>query len=217
MKNKILFIGDGSQFRVAKSLIDLNLFEITKFRISLKKNIYENKNKVYLKNFFKKNKHFKIFIFIAIGFNYKRKIIADYFDINFKGKFSYKTIISKNSNIASDVKIGKGSIIMPGVTINTNTKIGKHSIINTNSSLDHDNSLGNFSSVGPGVNTGGNVKIGNYTHIGIGSSIKHGISLKSNVVIGGSSFVNKNCNVNSLYYGVPIKFIKKRKVEDEYL
>ena len=37
MKNKILFIGDGSQFRVAKSLIDLNLFEITKFRISLKK------------------------------------------------------------------------------------------------------------------------------------------------------------------------------------
>ena len=52
MKNKILFIGDGSQFRVAKSLIDLNLFEITKFRISLKKNIYENKNKIYLKNIY---------------------------------------------------------------------------------------------------------------------------------------------------------------------
>ena len=45
------------------------------------------------------------------------------------------------------------------------------------------------------------------------SSIKIG----ENTVIGGHSFVNKDCKKNSIYFGVPAKKIRKRKEDDTYL
>ncbi len=62
--------------------------------------------------------------------------------------------------------------------------------------------------ISPSVVTGGNVVIGEASDIGISSIIKNNISIERNVVIGGNSFVNKDCLSNSLYYGSPIKKIK---------
>jgi acetyltransferase EpsM len=106
---------------------------------------------------------------------------------------------------------------MSGVIINTGTLIGNHCIINTSSSIDHDNIFKNFSSCGPGVTTGGNVTVGDNSYIGIGSVIKHSIKVGSNIVVGGNAFVNKDCSNNYIYYGVPIKKIRKRKINENYL
>ena len=65
--------------------------------------------------------------------------------------------------------------------------------------------------------TGGNVKIGELSHLSIGSTIKNNITIESNALIGGSSFVNKDCDKNSVYYGVPAKKIKSRKENEKYL
>ena len=105
---------------------------------------------------------------------------------------------------------------MAGTTINNHTKIGKHCLINTSSSIDHDNYFDDFSSCGPGVVTGGNVIVGNSSYIGIGSTVKNGVIIGKNTLIGGHSFVNKNCKDNTIYYGVPIKKIKKRKNDSTY-
>ena len=176
-----------------------------------KKNYLKNQNKKYLifksfsklKNKVKKNSHY----FIAVGSNSLRKKIYDEIKINLKNS-KVLTIISKKSNIDSNVKIGQGTIILKGVSINSNTKIGKFCIINTNSSIDHDNTLGDFMSTGPGVNTGGNVKINNLCQIGIGASIKDKVVIRKNTVVGGGAFVNKDCDSNSTYFGVPAKKIK---------
>ena len=106
---------------------------------------------------------------------------------------------------------------MPGVIINTGSRIGEHVIINTSSSIDHDNKFNNFSSCGPGVITGGNVSVGNSSFLGIGSLVKQNISIGNHTVIGGGSYVNKNCLNKSVYFGVPIKKIKSRKVQENYL
>ena len=74
-----------------------------------------------------------------------------------------------------------------------------------------------FSSVGPGVTTGGNVTLGENSHIGIGSTVNNEITIGTNTVIGAMSLVVKNCNKNSLYYGTPVKRIKKRLKDDKYL
>ena len=50
----------------------------------------------------------------------------------------------------------------------------------------------------------------NVTSIGIGSSVRENIKVDERVVIGGSSFVNKNCE-KLLYFGVPIKKIRANK------
>ena len=106
---------------------------------------------------------------------------------------------------------------MSGVVINTQTVIGEHCIINTSSSIDHDNKFKNFSSCGPGVVTGGNVTVGECSFLGIGSVVKHDIKIGKNSVVGGSSFVNKNCYDNYIYYGIPVKKIRKRKFDENYL
>ena len=62
-------------------------------------------------------------------------------------------------------------------------------------------------STGVGVNTGGNVRINDLCQIGIGASIRTKLRLK-NTIIGGGAFVNKNCDSNSTYFGVPAKKLK---------
>ena len=63
----------------------------------------------------------------------------------------------------------------------------------------------------------GLVKIGYMSFIGIGSSINHNIKIEENVVIGGNSFVNKNCKKNSTYVGSPAKKISSRSHNQKYL
>ena len=124
------------------------------------------------------------------------------------GAGNHARVISQNAILSNDVKIGEGTLVIPGCIINNGTKIKKHCIINTGSIIEHDNYFENFSSCGPRAVTGENVKLGEASYIGIGSVVKEEIKIDNNVKIGGNSFVNKNCNKNNLYYGSPIKLIK---------
>ena len=222
--NKILIFGSGSQARVIFS----ELTQIKKYKIlgfvdeKIKKGIViENKNKKKFKVVGDINniKHLitnNTFGIIGIGSNFKREKIFKYVSKKYK-KLKWATLISKNSIISQNVTVGSGSVIISGTIINTGTKIGKHCIVNTSSSIDHDNLIKDFSSVGPGVTTGGNVTLGENSHIGIGSTVNNEITIGTNTVIGAMSLVVKNCNKNSLYYGTPVKRIKKRLKDDKYL
>ena len=212
MKKNIYIIGSGNHAKVIFfEILKINKFKILGFIDDFKKKgelIIKHKNKKYYNlgtiNYLKKlNKPNSI---VAIGNNLIRSKIVKKIDNKFE--INWVSINSPNSIIASDVKIGKGSMILPGVVINNNSIIGDHCIINTSSSIDHDNFFDNFSSTGPNVATGGNVKVGACSHLGIGSSVKENINIKKNTMIGGGSFINKNCLANSTYFGVPAKKIK---------
>jgi sugar O-acyltransferase (sialic acid O-acetyltransferase NeuD family) len=158
----------------------------------------------------------KLYGIIGVGFSYiRKKIVNEVFKLD--KTFKWETVISKNCILNGNINIGKGSLIMSGVVINTETTIGNHCIINTSSSIDHDNYFKDFSSCGPGVVTGGNVTLGENSYLGIGSIVKHGVKIGKNTVIGGNSFVNKNCSDNFLYFGLPVKKIRKIKIDENYL
>ena len=110
-----------------------------------------------------------------------------------------------------------GNVVMPGATINASSVISNHCILNTNSSLDHDCIMSNFSSLGPNSAVGGNCNIGEFSKIGIGASVFHGIRVDRNCIIGGGSLVNKHTEPDSVYYGVPARFITTRELGDRYL
>ena len=103
--------------------------------------------------------------------------------------FIFPSIISIDSIINEDVKIGKGSVVMDGVVINSGTEVGKYSIVNTKASIDHDCKIGNFVHIAPGVTVSGEVKIGDNTFIGTGSSVVNNITIKSNTFIKAHSLV----------------------------
>lgn len=53
------------------------------------------------------------------------------------------------------------------------------------------------------------INIGDGCWIGAGSTILGGVTIGKGTIIGAGSVVNKDCEANSLYAGVPAKFIKR--------
>ncbi len=147
---------------------------------------------------------------IGIGENKIRKQIVDKVK-RVKNDFKWIKLVSRFAKVSPNTVIGEGTVILSGSVIRNNVKIGDHCLINSSCSIDHDNQIDDFASCGPGVITGGNVKVGKMSFIGIGSTIKHSIKIETNVIIGGHSFVNKNCRKEFLYFGVPAKKIKSVK------
>jgi len=219
VKNIIIF-GNGNHSKVVFSeILKLKEYNILGFigTSTKKKLIIKYRNKKYFNlgtNKILKNYN-NLYGVIGVGDNYVRKKI--YKEIKILKKIKWAKIISKNSILNGNVKIGPGSIIISGSIINNGAKIGSHCIINTSSSIDHDNVFENFSSSGPSVTTGGNVKVCQFSHLGIGSTIKHGVTIGANTIIGGKSFVNKDCLKNKIYFGVPAKIFKNRKLGNTYL
>lgn len=220
---KIIIFGTGDHARVIFSeIIQLKNFKVLGFSDKLSKKgkiieIFKNNEYKNLGDLTHIKKYKNIYGIIGVGHNFLRKKIFKEIDSVFKKNIKWATIISKNSILNGNVSVGEGTVIISNSVVNSGTKFGKHCLINTSSSIDHHNSFGNFSSTGPGVVTGGNVKIGEMTHLSIGSTVKNNITIKSNALIGGSSFVNKDCDKNSVYYGVPAKKIKSRNENEEYL
>ena len=131
-------------------------------------------------------------------------------------EFKFINCIHPNSNIAFNVVMGKGNVVMAGATINTSSEISNHCIFNTNCSIDHDNRIANFTSIAPNAVTGGNVQVGEFSVIGIGATVKHAVSIGYNCIIGASSFLNKDAKSNSVYYGIPAKFIRNHELGKKY-
>lgn len=221
---KILIIGSGDHSKVILSeIIQIKNYSVIGFvDEKLKKGtiveIFNNKKYKVISNIkgIKKLLNNNTFGIIGIGSNFIRKKISEEINRIYKN-FSWATLISKNCTINGNVTIGKGSIILTGSVINTGTEIGEHCLINTSSIIDHDNTLKNFSSTGPGVTTGGNTQLGQCSHLGIGSTVKHQISIGDNTIVGAQSLVVKNCENNSVYFGIPAKKIKNREDNSKYL
>lgn len=227
MKKNIVVFGSGVHSKVIFSeIIKIKKYNFLGFVddfsqkgkkiITYKKKSFFNLGKI--KDVLKNNggEGSKLYGIIGVGFNYTRKkIVKEVFKLD--KTFKWETVISKNCILNGNINIGEGSLIMSGVVINTETTIGNHCIINTSSSIDHDNYFKDFSSCGPGVVTGGKVTLGENSYLGIGSIVKHGVQIGKNTVIGGNSFVNRKCLDNFLYFGIPAKQIRKRKIDDNYL
>ena len=217
---RIVIFGTGGHAKIILSelLKEKNYNQIIFISKEKKKYFYFNKKKYkIIKNFkIDARDRSKIYGIIAIGDNYLRyKLYKKYSKIY--PKLVWATIKSKDAIVNKNVKLSPGSMIITGSIINAGSIIGKHCIINTKSSIDHDNIFSDFSSTGPGVITGGKVKVGKLSHIGIGSVVCQNVDIANNTIIGGKSFVNKNCEKNSVYFGTPAKKRTNRKIGAKYL
>jgi sugar O-acyltransferase (sialic acid O-acetyltransferase NeuD family) len=153
---------------------------------------------------------------IAIGDNFIRSNVEKKIK-QLCNEFKFINCIHPKSNIAFNVVMGEGNVVMAGATINTSSEISNHCIFNTNCSIDHDNRIANFASIAPNGVTGGNVEVGEFSAIGIGATVKQNVSIGYNCIIGASSLVNKDTKSNSVYYGIPAKFIRNHELGKNYL
>lgn len=105
--------------------------------------------------------------------------------------------------VASDAKIGEGTVLMAGAVVNPNVEIGRGCIINTCASVDHDCCIGDFVHVSIGAHVAGTVKIGDNTCVGAGATISNNIDIVPDCVIGAGAVVIKSIGEQGTYVGVP--------------
>lgn len=143
--------------------------------------------------------------FVAIGNTKARREI---YNSLIQQNLKLISLIHPAAVIASDVKIGVGSVVMAGVVVNSCAEIGKGCIINTCSSVDHECVIEDFAHISVGAHVAGTVKIGKNTWIGAGATVSNNINIVSDCVIGAGAVVVKSLAESGTYVGIPAKKIK---------
>jgi len=142
---------------------------------------------------------------IAIANNKVRKKI-----VNESPFLNYTSVISREAIVSPFFRVGKGSVILPGVVVDPEVNIMEHVIINKLSTIAHDVVLHDFSQVSPGVNLGGFIELGECSFIGLGAAVLPFVKITESVVIGAGAVVTKNIEVPySVFVGNPAKLLKK--------
>ncbi len=118
------------------------------------------------------------------------------------------SLIHPAAVIASNVKIGEGTVVMAGAVINPNSEIGRGCIVNTCSSVDHDCVIGDFVHISIGAHVAGTVTIGDNTWIGAGATVSNDVKIVGECMVGAGAVVVKDINERGTYVGVPAVKIK---------
>jgi len=162
-------------------------------KLLLKYKVNHDRNIFHLSN---------VYWIIAIGNNLIRKNIAE------KNLLHYGVAVDIRANISKTVEIGKGTVIMPGVSINCCSKIGLHSIINTNASIDHDCFIENFVHISPNATLCGGVTVGEGSQVGAAAVIIPGVHIGKWATIGAGSVIIKHIPDNATVVGNPGRIVK---------
>ena len=136
---------------------------------------------------------------IGIGNNAIRKKIAEQFDVN------WVTLIHPSAQIAVNVSVGKGTVVMAGAVINACAMVGDHCIINTCAVIEHDNVIEDYVHISPNAALGGTVHIRECTWIGLGAMVINNIDVCENCMVGAGAAVVKNITESGTYVGIPAR------------
>lgn len=140
---------------------------------------------------------------VSIGNNKIRKRIA-------KASIDkdYCTLVHLNTSVSKRTGLGRGTVVMAGVSINSGVQIGEHCILNTNASIDHDCVIHDFVHISPNVALAGDVTVGEGTHIGIGACVIQGVKIGSWCTIGAGAVIIKDVPDGVTVVGNPGRIIK---------
>lgn len=200
---KIIIIGAGGHGRVVAEIARLNGYCDIKFLDDDKNNALACGNISDYVDFLQDYS-----FFVAIGCNVVREKLQKQIE---KGGGNIVTLIHPTAVLSSDMKIGKGVVVMPGTVVNTGAVIEDGCILNTCSSVDHDCKIGRFSHISVGVHIAGTVEIGERNFICAGATIINNLSICSDCVIGAGAVVIDSIKEKGIYSGIPARLIQQGK------
>lgn len=121
-------------------------------------------------------------------------------------------IVHPSAQIARGVRLGQGTVVMPGVVIGPDAELGDGCIVNTCASVDHYCRIGCFVHVAPGAHLAGDVTVRDRTFIGIGSVVREGVIIGEDVLVGAGSVVVRDLSPGWVAYGAPAKPVRLKNV-----
>jgi len=142
---------------------------------------------------------------VAIGDNRARLRLAD--QVAGDG-FELVVAIHPQAVVATDVRLGAGTVIAAGAVLNPGCIIGRNVIINTAASVDHDCNIGDGSHISPGAHIAGNVTIGSRAWVGLGASIIEKVQIGNDAIVGAGAVVIRNVPSGVVVAGHPARPIE---------
>lgn len=141
MKKIILIYASGAYGRVIADAVE---------RISARAKVFffDDVTQPYNAKF-KRNRK----LVIGIGNNELRKKVSETIS------HAFGIVIHPSAQIANNVEIGEGTVVLANAVIQTGAVIDKHCIINANVVIDHGVIIGDFVSIYPGAYIGGNATV----------------------------------------------------------
>ena len=212
MKQKLIIIGAGSVGgHIAHNLIDYQLsdFELLGFLDDdqTKQGTSQFGYPVFgpVDQIF--SFEYELAVVIGIAFPHQKRGLIE--KVKNGKNLIFPSLVAAGAWVSSNVEIGVGSIIYPGVSINYGSNIGDFVVINMNCSIGHDCAIGDYSSLAPGVNLAGHTVVGVGVDMGIGSCTIQHVAIGSGSIIGGQSMVTNDLKEKSKVAGIPARSILK--------
>lgn len=125
------------------------------------------------------------------------------------------TFISPKSYVASNVKLGAGSVVMPNASISSGVKTGICCRVMSGALVGHDNNIGDHAFFAGNCTIGSHLEIGDFTYFGLNSTVGGKLNIGKFSVVGMGSIVTKDVEDYSIVMGSPAKHA--RYVKDKEL
>ena len=109
--------------------------------------------------------------------------------------------------VSRNVRLGYGTVLMPGVIISPDVTIGNHTQLYANSFVGHDTRVGDYCFIANNASVGGRVTVEDGVHIGSNSSIIERTTLGKWSVVGLGAVVLKDVEPYTKVVGNPARSI----------
>lgn len=116
----------------------------------------------------------------------------------------WATLIHPSAYCGSNVRVGQGSIVAPGVVLTTDIDVGCHTIINVGTTINHDCKIRDYVTISPGCRLAGRVEVGRGAFLGIGATLIPDVRLGNEVQVAAGAVVTRSLDVGRLM-GLPAR------------
>jgi len=121
------------------------------------------------------------------------------------------SVVHLSAQIAKDVTIGPGSMIMATAVLNPDVTLGTGVVINTGAIIEHDCVVHDFVHVGPGAVFGGAVEVCEDSLVGLGARVLPFIRIGKGATVAAGSVVIRDVPDGITVVGVPAGPVMGRK------
>jgi sugar O-acyltransferase (sialic acid O-acetyltransferase NeuD family) len=120
----------------------------------------------------------------------------------------FATFIHPLAYVASNVKIGAGSVVLANASVSAGTSIGKMNLVMNNVSIGHNNTIGDNCFFTANSCLGSYIKMGKGVWVGLNATILGKLEIGDFSAIGAGAAITKSVNKNELWIGNPGRFHK---------
>lgn len=115
------------------------------------------------------------------------------------------SLLARSAEVSPFAKIGRGTIIHPGVIIQANALVGSFNVIGNRAVLEPDVEMGDFCNIQSGAVLGQGVQVEEGVTVGYNAVIYPGVHLGKGCIVGAGSIVLQDVPEGSQVFGNPAK------------